>query len=94
VIVVQNRDYTLRQRAEFVDQHGQDRFDGWWLRRAQHLPGSLTYLRFNRSQGGNQVVEEDHRIVVPGVERDPWDRRREFGQPRAQERGLAKAGGR
>src|SRR3989304_860300 len=94
VIVVQDKGKTLRDGGDVVAQSCEHRLDGWRRGGMKKCPGSLTNSRLQCFQGGDEVVPETYRVIIPFIQRQPGGRRSPLALicPFAYQRGLAKAG--
>ncbi len=93
VVVVEDEDETVLDGGDLVEQGRQDRFCWWRLGGEKGAKRAFSDLRGDRPQGGDEVGQEARGVVVPFVKRQPGGRSRETGDPFAEERGLAEAGG-
>ena len=96
MVVVQDKDEIVRDGGDLVEQGCQKQFDRRRLRRLKR--GSTTprqCLRRDRLQSRDEVSQKTSRVVIPFVQRQPGDRlvRTTGGNPLADQRGFAKAGG-
>jgi hypothetical protein len=93
VVVVEDQSEIFHLSAQEVI--GQQRHHGFrWrgLRAAQELKSSLPQLGIDRLQGGDQVGEKAHGVVVLRLEREPGHWRSVLDHPLSQQGRFAKTG--
>ena len=96
MVVIQDKDETVREGGDLIEQGCQNRFGGRRLRGLQHSQHPFANIRLNGLQSGDEVRQKACGVVVPFIQRQPGDRPGSLasGDPLADQRGLAKAGGR
>ena len=93
MVVVQDEDEIVRDGGDFIEQGCQNRFDWRWLRGLEHTQHPFSNIRRNRLQSSDEVSQKAGGVVIPFVQRQPGDRSPATGDPFADQRGFAKAGG-
>ena len=93
MVVVQDKDEIVRDGGDFIEQGCQNRFDGRRLRGLEHTQHPFSNIRRNRLQSSDEVRQKAGGVVIPFVQRQPGDRSLATGNPFADQRGFAKAGG-
>ena len=105
VVVVQDEEEMSREGSNFVEQGRQHRLGWRGLRRLEHRqhphsnfrgkPFALRpcFAQGKRLQRRDEVSQKAGGVVVPFVQRQPRDRSPATGDPFADQRGFAKAGG-
>ena len=93
VVVVKDEDEIVRDGGDFIEQGRQNRFGGRWLRGLEHSQHPCSNIRRNRLQSSDEVSQKAGGVVIPFVQRQPGDRSLATGDPFADQRGFAKAGG-
>ena len=83
----------VRDGGDFIEQRGQHGFGGRRLRGLEHRQHPCANLRRNRLQRRDEVGQKAGRVVIPCVQRQPGHGPAATGDPGADQRGFAKAGG-
>jgi len=89
VIIVQNQHQRPAQRRDVVDQRSHQMQQRRHLRRMHDLLGAAPDVCVHLLEGGDQIAQELHGVVVGVVQRQPDDRRIDLVRPRARQRRLA-----
>jgi hypothetical protein len=94
VVVIQDEHKITRRSRQVIDQSGQYRFEWVGLRRMQHRQGRLPGPWTNPLDGGDDVVPQADRVVVPFIQGDPGGGlgRLARGNPLGKDRGLTESG--
>ena len=93
MVVVKNEEKIVRDGGDFIEQGGQNRFDGWRLRGLEHPQHPCSDIRRNRLQGSDEVNQKTVGVVIPFIQRQPSNRSLATGDPFADQRGFTKTGG-
>ena len=93
VVVVQDEDEIVRDGGDFIEQGRQNRFGWRWLGGLEHSQHPFSNIRRNRLQSSDEVSQKACGVVIPFVQRQPGGRSLATGDPFADQRGFAKAGG-
>ena len=93
VVVVKDEDELVREGGDVIEQGRQHRFGWRWLRGLEHTQHPCANRRRNRLQRSDEVGQKAGGVVIPFVQRQPGDRSLATGDPFADQRGFAKAGG-
>ena len=93
MVVIQDKDEIVRDGGDFIEQGCQNRFGRRWLRGLEHTQHPSPNIRLNRLQSSDEVRQKAGGVVIPFVQRQPGDRSFATGDPFADQRGFAKAGG-
>ena len=93
MVIVQDQDEMIRDGGDFIEQGCQNRFGGRWLRGLERAQHPFSNIRRNRLQSSDEVSQKAGGVVIPFVQRQPGDRSLATGDPFADQRGFAKAGG-
>ena len=93
MVVVQYEDEMVRDGGDFIEQGCQNRFDWRWLRGLERSQHSCANICRNRLQSSDEVSQKTGGVIIPFIQRQPGDRPPATGDPFADQRGFAKAGG-
>jgi hypothetical protein len=93
VVVVQYEDKRIRDSRHVIQQSGEQRFLGRRLRRLQRGQHARADAGGERLQRGDEVCQKTDGVAVSFVQREPGNRLPAAGDPLAEQRGLAAAGG-
>ncbi len=94
MVIIQDEDEIVRDGGNFIEQGCQQSIR-WAAAEgigAQPTP-LLQYFGCNRLQSSDEVSQKAGGVVIPFVQRQPGDRSLATGDPFADQRGFAKAGG-
>ena len=93
VVVVEHEDEVARHLQDLVAERGEDGLELLpRLQGAQESTRGFPEVLVDRPDGGNQVQEEAHRIVVPFVQRDPGHQKFATPAPVRKQSRLAETG--